>query len=104
MLGDTASTKPVKKNTDEPARVLTFAERVKITPNPSKDELLISVIPVAGDVNEIKSVVIVTGSGAEVYNRKFSGADHVVVNLNDLPSGMFLIKVNGEFAGKVVKN
>ena len=104
VLGDTASTKPVKKNTDEPARVLTFAERVKITPNPSKDELLISVIPVAGDVNEIKSVVIVTGSGAEVYNRKFSGADHVVVNLNDLPSGMFLIKVNGEFAGKVVKN
>ncbi len=102
VLGDTARAKPVKKNDEELAHVQTFAERVKITPNPSKDELLISVVPLPGGINDIKTVVILTGAGAEVYNRKFN-AEQVTVNLNDLPSGMFLIKVNGEFAGKVVK-
>jgi hypothetical protein len=103
ILRDTANVKPTKKIADEPAHVQTFAERVKITPNPSKDELLVSVIPVPGGMNEIKTIVILTGGGFEVYNRKFN-ADHVIVNLGDLPSGMFLVKVNGEFAGKVVKN
>ncbi len=103
VLGDTVTAKLVKKIAEEPAHVSTFAERVKITPDPSKEELIISVVPMQGAINEIKAVVILTGASVEVYSRKFSSADHVIVNLNDLPSGMFLVKVNGEYAGKVVK-
>jgi len=105
VLGDTTGSKPVKPAEAMEQRTLTFAERVKITANPSKDELIIALAPVTGAItdNKIKTVVITTAAGKQVYSRSFN-AESVSVKLTDLPSGMFLIQVNGEYAGKVVKN
>ncbi len=105
VLGDTTSTKPAKPIVPEAERTRTFAERIRITSNPTKDELNITLAAAAGDKtgNKIKTVVITTGAGKQVYSGTFN-AESVSLRLTDLPSGMFLVKVNGEYAGKVVKN
>ena len=102
-MGNADKTIAPQKKAEDAAAAPTFAERVQIVSNASKEELAISLVALPGGVNEIKNVTILTGAGKEVYNKHFS-AEKVIVNLNDLPSGMFLIKVNGEYAGKVVKN
>ena len=103
VVGNADKTIAPQKKAEDAAAAPTFAERVQIVSNASKEELAISLVALPGGVNEIKNVTILTGAGKEVYNKHFS-AEKVIVNLNDLPSGMFLIKVNGEYAGKVVKN
>jgi hypothetical protein len=42
-------------------------------------------------------------AGREVYARVYDAAT-VTVDMENLPAGMYNIKVNGEYAGKVVKN
>ena len=104
VVGGADKTLPARKIEEpEEARVPTFAERVQIVSNPSREELSISLVAWLGGPNEIKNVTILTGAGKEVYNRQFHAAN-VTINLAGLPSGMFLVKVNGEYAGKVVKN
>ena len=81
-----------------------MGSRVKIAPDVSSNQLSISLAPLAdGTDSKIKSIVIVTSSGEQVYSHAFN-AEKVNVDFNDIPSGMFLVKVNGQYAGKVVKN
>ncbi len=57
----------------------------------------------AGVVRKIKSVAFLNAAGREVYARVYDAAT-VTVDMENLPAGMYNIKVNGEYAGKVVKN
>jgi hypothetical protein len=70
---------------------------VKIYPNPANNELIIS----AGVT--ITGISIFNTKGEEVFKQSYN-ANKVSVDMGDLPPGMYLIKVNGEYAGKVVKN
>ncbi len=68
-----------------------------IYPNPANNDLIIS------STIKIELVTIYNTSGAEVYKHTFNAAK-VNVNMDDLPPGMYLVKVNDVYAGKVVKN
>ncbi len=70
---------------------------VKIYPNPANDELVISLA-----TEKIGQVTISNISGQEVFNHTYN-TQQVSVDMNSLTPGMYLIKVNGEYAGKVVK-
>ena len=70
---------------------------VKIFPDPSNNELIIS------SSNKITSITILNAKGAAVYSKSYN-AEQVHVNTDELPAGMYVIKVNGSYAGKVVKD
>ncbi|MES2701108.1 MAG: T9SS type A sorting domain-containing protein [Bacteroidota bacterium] len=75
-----------------------MTSRVKIFPNPSDGGLVVTISP-----DKIEEIVVVDGSGKEVFKKKYS-SEKVTIDMNDLPAGVYLVQVNGEFAGKVVKN
>jgi hypothetical protein len=54
-----------------------------------------------GEVIEV--VTLVNKDGNEVYTRRFS-ATRVTIDMDGLATGLYNIKVNGNYAGKVVKN
>lgn len=70
---------------------------IKIYPNPTNDELVISI-----STGNIEQVSILNIAGQEVIHQSFH-AGQVNVAMRDLASGMYMVKVNGEYAGKVVK-
>ena len=70
---------------------------IKIYPNPANDELVISL-----SSDKIVQVTITNISGQEAFSHSYNDTQ-VSVNMNNLAPGMYLIKVNGEYAGKVVK-
>jgi hypothetical protein len=72
--------------------------RVKIYPNPSDEGLTITL-----SSGNIEQVVIVNTDGKEVFRKAFS-SDKVVIDMSHLPAGTYMIQVNEEYAGKVVKN
>jgi hypothetical protein len=69
----------------------------KLYPNPTNDELVVSIS--TGNVTEVSILNI---AGQEVTRQSFN-AGQVSVAMKDLQPGMYLVKVNGEYAGKVVK-
>jgi hypothetical protein len=71
---------------------------IKIYPNPANNELIVSTTP-----GKIEQVTILNIGGQEVFNHAYN-SDKVSVNLKDLAPGMYMIKVNGEYVGKVVKD
>jgi hypothetical protein len=73
-------------------------KRVKMFPNPSSGELVITITP-----DKIDEVVIIDAGGKEVFRKKY-GSDKAAVDMNLLMPGLYLIQVNGEYAGKVMKN
>lgn len=70
---------------------------VKIYPNPANDELEISLA-----ADKVKQVTITNISGQEVFSQSYN-TSQVSISMSNLAPGMYLIKVNGEYAGKVVK-
>lgn len=88
----------VEKNAPlSPDNVPTVTNPVKIYPNPSNNELIIS------SGNKIENITVFNTQGVEVFKRTYN-SEKVSIDMEDLPAGMYLIKVNGEYAGKVVKN
>ncbi len=71
---------------------------IKIYPNPANNELIVSMI-----TGKIGQVSVVNISGQEVFNHTYNG-EKISLDLQSLAPGIYLIKVNGEYAGKVVKN
>ncbi len=86
--------KPISQASDNAP---TATSNVKIYPNPSNNELIVS------SGNKIENITIFNTKGAEVFNKSYH-SEKVSIDMDDLPAGMYLIKVNGEYAGKVVKN
>ncbi len=74
-----------------------MVKKISIYPNPTDNELIISL-----SEGNITKVSIQNLAGQEMINRSFNSGK-VNVSIKDLAPGMYLIKVNGEFAGKVVK-
>jgi hypothetical protein len=72
--------------------------RVKISPNPSDGGLVITLMQ-----GKIEHVAVINTSGKEVTKKTFS-SEKVTIDMNELPPGVYMIQVNGEYAGKVVKN
>lgn len=70
---------------------------IRIYPNPANNELVISFA-----TGKIEQVTILNLNGQEVFNQAYN-TTKVNVEMKDIPAGMYLIKVNGEYAGKVVK-
>ncbi len=75
----------------------TTANPVKIYPDPSSNELIIS------SSAKIETVTIFNTRGIEVFNHNYSD-QKVSIDMDDFAAGMYLIKVNGVYAEKVVKN
>jgi hypothetical protein len=79
---------------------------VKISPGTVSNSIIIAVIVLLGNSNpisKIERVTFVNSSGKEVLDRQYS-TTKVNVDIDGLPNGMYSIKVNGEYVGKVVKN
>ena len=88
----------VEKNTPLSAdNIPEIKHPVKIYPNPSNNELIIS------SITKIEHIVIFSSTGVEVFKQSYN-SEKASVDMADLPAGMYLIQVNGEYAGKVVKN
>jgi hypothetical protein len=74
-----------------------MTERVQFVPDPSSMNL---VVKMAGIIQEI---VITDAAGKEVF-RKTCSAPQIVLDLNNFSTGLYLVEVNGHYAGKIVKN
>jgi len=70
---------------------------VKISPDPSSNALIIT------SSNKIENISIFNTKGVEVF-KKLYNATKVSIDIDELEPGPYLIKVNGAYAGKVVKN
>lgn len=70
---------------------------IKIYPNPANDELVVSI-----NEGKVEQVAILNIAGQELIHQTFS-ASEVSVPMKTLKPGMYMIKVNGEYVGKVVK-
>jgi hypothetical protein len=70
---------------------------IKIYPNPATSELVISL-----SSGNIQQVTILNLSGQEVFNQSYNSAQ-ATADMKNLAPGMYLVKVNGEYAGKIVK-
>ena len=70
---------------------------IKIYPNPANNELIVSIA-----TGKVEQVVIVNIAGQEVISRSFT-SDKVSIDINNLAPGIYMVKVNGEYIGKVVK-
>lgn len=104
---DTIQTGSVdNSNTPAQATILPKPDdKVKMYPNPANNELVLSIIPGAGDNPKqlyIERVVISNIAGAEAINQTYH-ADKVHVSLKGLAPGLYLIAVNGEYIGRMVK-
>jgi Secretion system C-terminal sorting domain len=97
VINSTAT--PVNEKTTMPGGVGTVVntKKISIFPNPTDNELVITL-----SEGMIETVSVQNLSGQELINRTFNSAK-VNVSMKDLASGMYLIKVNGDFAGKIVK-
>jgi len=84
-----------KKNEND--NIVTTSNPIKIYPDPKSNGLIIS------SDKKIESVSIFNMKGVEVFKKLYS-AQKVSIDMDELEVGLYLIKVNGEYAGKVVKN
>ncbi len=80
---------------------ITPTSDVKITAGSSANTLNITITG-ADNSRKIEKVALVNAAGKEVVVRQFSSSQ-VTVDLENIPAGLYSIKVNGEYAGKVVK-
>lgn len=85
--------------TAAPVPVAPAAMPVRITPGSSGSSLVISV----ADGQLIEQVALVNKDGNEALTRKYN-ASKITIDMDGLAPGLYNIKVNGNYAGKVVKN
>jgi hypothetical protein len=83
---------------------ITLVDRIRMAPNPANNELEITLT--AGGENgasrKIENVTILSMSGKEVYNHNYQ-SEKAIVDLKDIPSGIYMVHVNGQYGGKIVK-
>lgn len=95
---------PQKEETVPVDNARTLADRVKIYPNPANNELIIALMPGRDNSGgKIERIAFINADGKEVFSR-ICNTDKVSIDMESLPAGMYLVKVNGAYAGKVVKN
>ena len=70
---------------------------IKLYPNPANDELVISI-----STGNIEQVAILNIAGQELIRQAYN-TGQVSVAMKDLQPGLYMVKVNGEYVGKVVK-
>ena len=73
------------------------ANNIRIYPNPANDELIISI-----PNGKVENAEILNIAGEEVLSQSFSSG-RVSLGMEKLQPGIYMIKVNGEYVGKVVK-
>lgn len=74
----------------------THGVSMKLYPNPTSGE-----VTVAG--KDIGKVAVCTIVGQVVYQNDYIRADKVTVNISNLPSGIYMVRVNDVWVSKVVK-
>ncbi len=67
-------------------------------PNPSRGEIIVS-----SDIERINSVVITNLFGAVVFRQSYDQLEQVKLNLDNLPVGIYLVKVNRVYVERVMK-
>lgn len=72
--------------------------RVKIFSGPTSGELIVSISP--GKIDQL----IMLSQDGRIVLRKSGSSDQVSLDMSSLEPGMYMIQVNGEYAGKVMKN
>ena len=90
------NTSPVSKTAD------TTSDNVKMYSDPEDNELIFIFTPVSKTDKKNNNVTLVNASGKEVFNQSYS-TPKVSVDLNNLPAGMYTVKVNSSYVGKVAK-
>ena len=65
------------------------ADNVKVYPNPARSEVTI-------DASAITRIRIVDALGRVAYDRPFRGEDSVILDISDLPQGVFVVEVATE--------
>jgi len=70
---------------------------IRIYPNPANSDLIITM-----SSGNIEQVTILATGGKEVFSQPYHSGK-VSVAMKNLVPGMYLVKVNGEYAGKIVK-
>lgn len=75
---------------------------VNIAAGATSNSLVIS-LSGAASVKQIERVELLNADSREVFARTYNAAS-VTLDMDHLPAGLYTIKVNGLFAGKVVKN
>lgn len=86
---------PEKPATAEETKPRT--ERVKIAASESNTELIISM------TEKIKEVVLTNAAGKEVFRNTYD-ATEITLEMGNIPAGLYLVNVNGLYAGKIIKN
>lgn len=74
---------------------------VNITAGSTTNSLIIS-LSGSPSVKQIERVELLNAEGREMFARTYNAAS-VTIDMDDLPAGLYTIKVNGMYAGKVVK-
>ncbi|MBC7554706.1 MAG: T9SS type A sorting domain-containing protein [Taibaiella sp.] len=78
------------------------SDAIKILPDPGNNSLKI-VLPASLINSKPVQIVITNTTGMEVINKSF-GADNINISLGTLTPGVYLIQVNGQYAGKLMKD
>jgi hypothetical protein len=81
------------------AAAATTADKVTIVPNPTENELIVSY---TSGRQKVEKVVLMNVSGKEVFSQTYS-TERAHVDLKALTAGVYLVEVNGVYAGRVVK-
>ena len=83
-------------DTTTSARVIKPGCKIEVSPNPATTSLTIS------SVEKITTITISNLLGQLVYSQKYN-AEQVQVDVADLPSGIYLVRINGTEVRKFVK-
>jgi len=75
---------------------ITPNNEVQLYPNPAQNELTIT------SPEKIKTITISNLSGQTVFNHSYNSAN-VHVHIQDLPTGVYFVKINGQQTTKLVK-
>ncbi len=78
---------------------ITATDKIQLTPNPANDEVLLTPPLNMKEAN----VVVTNATGKEVINKAYSSFP-VHIDLKSLSEGVYLIQLNGAYAGRVIKD
>ena len=92
----TEETQPTEENIPDPKKF-----KGKLYPDLSNNELIIVFDP-ADKKTSGNAVTIVNSSNVEVFSQSYN-TEKATIDLKDLPMGIYVVKVNGEYAGKLAK-
>ena len=100
VMPATATAESVAPKEPEPEKKgnMPMTEKIKIYPNSDNTELIISM------EGKIKSIVITNAAGKEIINNTNYSAEKITLDMKDMQPGMYIINVNGQYAGKIMKN